>query len=108
MTWTSFTVAYASVALLAVILCRRLFRRRWGHLARTLIFCTLLLLLGDAIAEQRGLWLIPQPAGVVFIDLPVENLLVVVATLLNSLLPYLLLKDRSSRSTDRGPQPARQ
>lgn len=98
MTWTSFTLTYAALILCFTIMYRRLFAGAAMCLVRTLIFGTLLLLLGDALAEQRGLWLIPRPRGVYILDLPVENSIIVLATLLNSLVPYLILRRRSSQA----------
>lgn len=63
-------------------------------LVRTLALGTLLLMLGELVAEERGLWHIPEPLGLLFLSAPVEGGLLVVATLLNSLVLYWLLEHR--------------
>ncbi len=97
MSWPTFVYAYAGVMALVCLAARRFFQDQPRRLLRTLILGALLLLIGDSLAEQRGLWLIPRPSGVYILAAPVENVLLVLAALLNSLVPYLLLK-RHTRS----------
>lgn len=95
MSWTTFVLAYAALMALALLLGRRAFRGGGRALARTLVFGACLLALADILAEQRGLWFIPRPSGLYLLASPVENLLLIVAALLNSLIPYVLLRGRS-------------
>ena len=95
MSWPTFVYLYSGAMLACALLLRRVFRQKHKALLRTLVLGALLLLLADALAEQRGLWLIPRPSGVFVLASPAENVLVVVSAILNSLLPYLYLRRRS-------------
>jgi len=90
MPWMSLIVAYTAAALVATVLSRRLLAGQWWRFSRTLLVGTLLLLLGDAIAEERSLWTVPRPSGLYVLELPIETVLIVASTLVNSLLLYLL------------------
>lgn len=94
MSWPVFVLLYAAAMAVACFLGRRLWRHRPGALLRTLALGALLLLLADGLAEERGLWVIPRPSGLHILAAPAENLLVVLAAIVNSLLPYLYLKKR--------------
>lgn len=95
MSWLPFTLLYLGATGVAAYLGRRLLSPHWGRLVRVILFGTLLLLLGDAIATQRALWEIQRTAELYLLGAPIENFILVVATLLNSLLPYLYLRERA-------------
>ncbi len=76
---------------------RRCFTGRYQALLRTLLAGILLLMLGELIAEERGLWVIPGSTGLYFLEAPIEGALLVLATLLNSLIPYVVLERRQAR-----------
>lgn len=100
MTWTELVILYIlGVSALATCV-RHLFVNRLGRMIRTLLFGGTILLLGDIIAEQRRLWLIPKPMGGLLLGAPAENFLLATASLLLSLILYLLLAGRSQRYSD--------
>ena len=94
MTWSELVSTFGVVALLVAAIAWPHFRTQTRRLARTLAFGTAILLLGDIIAEQRGLWIIPQPAGPLLFGAPIENVLWAAASLWLSLSFYLILKGR--------------
>lgn len=97
MPWMSLIVAYTAAALVATVLCRRLLAGQWWRYARTLLVGTVILLLGDAIAEERSLWVVPRSSGLYVLEIPIETVLIVASTLVNSLLLYLLVSRFLSR-----------
>lgn len=90
MSWIDFVYLYTGVMLIATLACRRLLTGRWWRYTRTLAAGTLVLLLGDAIAEERELWVVPKPVGIYILEVPAETVLLILASLASSLLPYLL------------------
>ena len=94
MPWAELIYAYLAAMLAAIVLGRRLVGGAWWAYCRTLLFGTLILLLADALAEERGLWDVPEPVGLFVLEVPVETVLLVLATLMNSLLLYLLAANR--------------
>ena len=91
MSWLGLIEIYAGIMILALLLSWKRFAGKRGRLIRTLLSGTLLLFLGELVAEERGLWFIPASSGIFFMSAPVEGAILVLATLLNSLLPYVLL-----------------
>lgn len=94
MSWTELVGTYAVAALTLAWLSRKNFRNAYARLLRTVCFGTAILLLGDIVAEQRGLWLIPSPAGPLLLGAPLENISLSAGSILFSLALYLSLKDR--------------
>ena len=94
LSWIALIGPYMALMILLSMLCRHLFRNKFTRVVRTLLAGTLLLMLGEIIAEERGLWIIPSSSGVYFLKAPVEGALLVLATLLNSLLAYLIVRSR--------------
>lgn len=97
MPWAELIYVYLAAMLVATALGRRLIGGAWWPYCRTLLFGTLILVLADAIAEERGLWTVPEPIGLFVLEVPLETVLLVLATLMNSLLLYLLVSRRRSR-----------
>lgn len=98
MPWMSLLLVYTAAALVATVLSRRWLAGQWWRFARTLLVCTLILLLGAIIAEERELWIVPGSTGLYLLEVPVETFLIIVPTLVNSLLLYLLLSKLLSRN----------
>ncbi len=101
MTWSELVATYAIVALLTAALAWPHFKSQSRRFARTLALGTAILVLGDIIAEQRDLWIIPQPAGPLLLGAPIENVLWAAASLSLSLSLYLLLRGRLRERTAR-------
>lgn len=94
MSWWPLILVYTACLFLATLLQQREISSQSGALLRTLAAGTLILMLGELIAEERGFWFITHHSGLLFLSAPIEGALLVIATLLNSLLPYLWLKRR--------------
>ncbi len=101
MSWLPLIAAYLLVMIALTWRMRGHFSGRWAALLRTLLAGSLLLMLGEVIAEERGLWAVPRPLGLFLFKAPAEGFLLVVATLLNSLLPYVALRQRAKRPSPR-------
>lgn len=101
--WTDLIYPYLGAAVLATALAHRLLRGQWWRYTRALALTTLILLLGEAIAEERGLWTVTQPSGHYVLAVPIEAVLLVLATLVNSLLPYVWLEKRRRTKGRAGP-----
>ena len=100
MSWMILIAVYLTLMVVLAILGRRLFEHQLPILVRTLVAGTLLLMLGELIAEERALWTIPSASGFYILKAPAEGALLVVATLLNSLLPYLWFRRARSREAE--------
>lgn len=94
MSWPSFALAYAVVALLGLLLSRRRFRGHQLAAVRTLAGVTLLLCIFDGVAESRNLWVFPDPLRLYILNVPMENILITAATTMNSLLFFVLFDER--------------
>lgn len=103
MTWPEFAIAYAllNFAILAVF--RHKLAIRWGLLVRTLFGVSAILLVFDALAESRLLWMFPHTLGLEILGVPIENVWIILGSATNSLLWFLLfagrLRGRSSRES---------
>ena len=85
MSWIEFSSYYLLANFILVLSSYRLFRDRWALVVRAVTFSVLILMIGDALAEARGLWLIPKPFGPTVAGVPVENIFITTGTVLNSL-----------------------
>jgi len=94
MTWPSFSCVYAIVALACLLAYRIRLKGRRRPLARTLIAVTLMLCIFDGVAESRLLWIFPETLGIYVLDVPIENVLITLATVATSLLLFLIFDDR--------------
>jgi len=47
----------------------------------------------DSVAEGRLLWQFPETLGIYILNVPVENILIVIASATNSLLLFLLFDE---------------
>jgi lycopene cyclase domain-containing protein len=96
MTWPSFAAAYAIVALVCLLLCRRKIKGRWWPLVRTLAIVTIMLCIFDGVAESRLLWRFSETLGLYVLDVPLENILITLATTMTSMFLFLLFDRPSS------------
>ena len=94
MTWPSFSLLYAIVALAGLLLCRSRLRDGWRPIARSLAGATLMLCIFDGVAESRLLWQFPVTLGIYILNVPIENILIVIASATNSLLLFVLFDER--------------
>lgn len=86
MSWPSFVVGYALCAAFTVLIHRALFRGRWGRLGRCILAALSLAFFVDYSGEDRSLWRFTQPSPFRVLDVPLENLLFVVASV-----PFIIL-----------------
>ena len=94
MPWLPLIGIYLAAMVLMTWRSRSLLAGNGRALARTLAVGTLLLALGEIIGEERELWSITHGSGLLVFKAPIEGAALVLATLLNCLLPYLMLKAR--------------
>lgn len=80
MTWPSFVVVYTILAALAVLVCRRTFGGRWWRLARCMLGAVSLAFFVDYTGEDRSFWDFTKLSSYSILDVPVENLLFIVAS----------------------------
>lgn len=97
MNWTEFSFLYLAVNLAMLALVERFGAREWMPPLRTLLFASLVLLVFDALAEHRRFWWFPNLFGLQFFEVPVENVVITVGTVANSLILYLLFDGRLRR-----------
>ena len=94
MTWTEFSFIYAVVNLaILVVVCRRL-SLGLGRLFRTLVAVAAILIVFDALAENRHIWSFPRTLGLEFLGVPIENVWIILGSATNSLLCFLLFDGR--------------
>ena len=94
MTFTSFAFAYAIVMLLCLPFVLRGAYGTWRLAARTLVGVTLALCICDGVVESRQFWHFPETAGIYFLDVPLETILITFAAVTNSLILFLLFHAR--------------
>lgn len=87
--WLLFSVVYTTVVGVAVVIRRSAFKTRWSVLFRATVATTLILWVGDQIAESRGLWLLSRPSNLFLFDVPLENLALTGAAVIHALLCYV-------------------
>lgn len=92
MNWLPFVLCYAAVTFMIGVglHVKGQLRLDSPATARAVISASLLLLLGELLAEERGLWLIPAHSGLLLLRTPLESLLLIIATVLSSLQIYVL------------------
>ena len=92
MTWLRFVILYAlSITTLGMVLHHfRILRLDSTPLLRAITVASGLLLLGELIAEERGLWIIPAHSGKLLFKTPFETIILVATTSINSLQIYAL------------------
>jgi len=95
-TWPGFSFAYAVVALASLVLCKGRLKGRWQPAVRTVIGVTMMLCIFDGVAESRLLWRFPALLGIYALDVPLENIVITFATVVNSLVLFLLFDERPS------------
>lgn len=94
MNWSEFSLAYALSNLLALTIVAHKKNAPWAPILRAAIGATAILLVFDALAENRDLWSFPQTWKIEALGIPVENVLIVIGSTMNSLLWFLLLAVR--------------
>jgi hypothetical protein len=97
MNWTDFSFLYLLANLATLALVGRYGSGEWKAPLRALIFASLILLVFDALAEQRRFWWFPNLCGLQVFEVPVENIAITVGTVANSLTLYLLFDGRLRR-----------
>ena len=105
MSWIPFVGSYALVTLAVGIALHRRGVLRLGSpgIGRTIAVVSLLLLLGELLAEERGLWTIPVHSGVLVLRTPLESLLLIATTAFSSLQIYAAVEYLLQRRGDRRP-----
>jgi hypothetical protein len=101
MTWTEFSFIYFAVnlAILAVA-CHRL-SLGWGRLIRTLVAAAAILIVFDALAENRRIWSFPRTLGLEILGVPIENVWIILGSATNSLLCFLFFDGRPRGQSSR-------
>lgn len=103
MTWPEFALTYTLLNFAILAAFRQKLAVRWGLLVRTLLGVSAILLVFDALAESRRLWMFPHTLGLDILGVPIENVWIILGSAMNSLLCFLLfagrLRGRSSRES---------
>ena len=99
MSWVPFVMAYAALTLVlgTILHLTGILRINSLPIARAVVVISALLLLGELIAEERGLWVIPMHSGFLLMRTPIESILLIVTTVVNSLQLYVLVGFLMSR-----------
>src|SRR5437879_5716840 len=97
MTWPSFSFAYAAVALVCLVLCKGRVKGHWQPVVRTVIGVTMMLCIFDCVAEGRLLWRFPLVLWIYMLAVPLETIVVTFATVVNSLVLFLLCASTTAR-----------
>lgn len=80
MNWPSFVAIYAVFAALIVSFFRRTFRGRWRRLGRSILAAVSLAFFVDYAGEDRTLWHFSELSSYRILEVPIENLLFIVAS----------------------------
>lgn len=80
MNWPMFVAIYTVLAALMVLLFRRTFRGRWWRLGRSMLAAVSLAFFVDYAGEDRTLWHFTELSSYRILEVPIENLLFIAAS----------------------------
>jgi hypothetical protein len=93
MNWPDFILLYAALAAALALLFRRIFAGQWWRLSRVMAAAVSLGFFIDYPAEDRHIWRFAGTSRLYLLEVPVENLILMMASIIYILLIYLPLRN---------------
>ena len=105
--WTNFSIGYAFVACAALLVIAVTCVESKRPILKTLTIAALMLCIFDEVAESRHVWRFPSTSGIYFLDVPIENVLIILGAVASSLLVLVLFGGHLHASDRRSKRQAR-
>lgn len=93
MTWSEFLLLYTALAAMLLVVFHRLFAHNWWRLARVMALAGSMGFFVDYPAEDRSFWKFAGRSSFYVIEVPIENIILMVASVVYMLLIYLPLRN---------------